>query len=151
MGNPLQIEVSIDLHKVMAGLKRAGRIDTRRVLAELRRPMAADQTAHALAQSGPAGAWQGLAATTRKRYARSGARRNRKILGRLPFARRTSVTAKQLRMYSPVRWSMVHQAGGRGGHGARISQRQFFYLSSSFVKKAQGHFASRLLAAWRRP
>lgn len=125
--------------------------DFRQTFTKLRKPLHWDQRHHRDHQRGPRGPWAPLAASTKARYARMGKRRNRRVLARLPNARRTKVSARELVMTSPVKWSMAHQDGpSRVGHGARLPQRQFFWISKEFMREAKYQFELALYSRWKR-
>lgn len=133
---------------VLAAFEHLRKLDIKAVFLKLRKPMHYDQRDHRDRQRGPRGPWQQLAASTKARYAREGKRRNRRILARLPNARQTFVTSRSIRLRSPVRWSMAHQDGPtRVGHGSRLPQRQFFWISKRLKQEARRYF---MLALWTR-
>lgn len=147
----MQIDISgtVNINGVLAALTRLRRLDVPAALRKLRRPMHKDQRDHRDKQQGPRGPWAPLASTTLARYARSGIRRNRRILGRLPNPRRTTVTAFALIMRSVVRWSMAHQDGPtRVGHGAVLPQRQFMWISRDLIREARREFRRAMWARW---
>ncbi len=135
---------------VLAVIERLRRTDFTAVFRRLRKPMHKDMRHHRDMQRGPRGPWQPLAATTKERYAREGKRRNRRVLARLPNARKTIVTADALRMRSPVRWSLAHQDGPtRVGRGSLLPQRQFFWISKGLRAEARDMFKRALYERWR--
>ena len=139
------IKGTVRISGVMQALAVMGKRDFRSIFASLRRPLGRDITDHRDAQRGPRGPWPALAAATRARYARQGKRRNRRMLGRLPSARRSVVRSDSLSSISRVKWSWVHQAGGRAGRGSRIPQRQFMWMSNSFLRYAGDRFSVALV------
>lgn len=140
----------------------AGRAaDLTPVWSALRSPMRADQRDHARAQSGPEGRWPRRAKATEDRarsHARGTRRRMRnakrkakfhdkprrrfratKLLGSMPN-RTVKVqglpASSGLVAWSMVPWSGAHQNGGRVGRGSLLPQRQFLWISNSFLEQA---------------
>jgi hypothetical protein len=149
MANMLQIEGKVKIGGLLAAFVSLRKIDVKRVLLGLRKPMHSDQRDHRDRQRGPRGLWAPLASSTLKRYAREGKRRNRRILAKLPNARQTSVKGNVLTMKSRVRWSMAHQDGPtRVGRGAIVPQRQFLWISPSLHREATQHFRNALRLRW---
>jgi hypothetical protein len=146
---------TVKIGAVMACIGRLQRFDFKKVFKRLRKPMHKDQADHRDKQRGPRGAWPPLASTTLARYARLGYRKNRRILNRLPNARKTSFSDKELRMKSRVRWSMAHQDGPtRVGRGSILPQRQFLWISPQLHAEARSEFRRAMLhgfMGWRYP
>lgn len=131
-------------------------VDMRRTFSDLRGPTRFDQRHHWRKEESPDGHWKGLAASTRERRTRrrgrdkSGRNRNwaRKLMGRFPNALQALVSERSLIMRSRVkRFSMVHQKGGRIGHGARLPARQFLWISDWLVRRAAQLFQQALARA----
>ena len=101
----------------------------------IRKPVRADLRQHARKQEGPGGAWTPMSSRTKGR-ARSGRKRPRKLLGRLPGALTTKLERKRLLVMSQVAWSAVHQDGGRVGRGARVPARPFLWASDKVLELA---------------
>lgn len=149
MGVLVDVQATVRVGGILSAFQRLRRIDLTNVYKRLRKPMHKDQREHRDAQAGPRGRWAPLAASTKARYAREGKRRNRRILARLPNARRTKVSSSELRMYSPVkRYSLAHQKGAIVGRGSVLPQRQFFYISKKLRKEAKRQFKIALLQRW---
>lgn len=112
-------------------------LDLRPAWKEARKPVRADQRAHAKAQEGPGGAWQARSSSTKSR---AGGRRTRarRLLGRLPSAIGVGYDRRKLTVRSLVRWSAIHQEGGTAGHGARIPARPFLWVSDSLLEHVAG-------------
>lgn len=106
--------------------------DLRPAWTAARKPLRADLRAHAKDRQGPGGAWPARAASTRVRSA-SG-RRTRKVLGRLPGMVRTKLERSRMIFRWGTEWSDIHNSGGRAGHGARIPQREFAWLSDKALE-----------------
>lgn len=135
---------------------RLARIDVRRVFEDLRGPAVFDQRNHWRKDEAPFGRWPGLAASTLERRSRKRGRdkrgRNRswptKLLGRFPTAVQSIASARSLVVRSRVkRFSWIHQAGGRAGHGARIPSRQYMWISSYLKEDARRLFHRALQKA----
>jgi phage gpG-like protein len=145
----LEINATVKIGGVLAAFHRMSRGDFSRTFRRLRKPMHKDMRHHRDLQRGPAGPWAPLAASTKERYAREGKRRNRRVLARLPNARKTKATADRLVMFSPVKWSMAHQDGPtRVGRGSLLPQRQFFWISRSLRLEAVREFERTLNDRW---
>lgn len=143
------IYATIRLGGLVAAFEHMRKLDIKAVFLKFRKPMHYDQRDHRDRQRGPNGPWQQLAASTKARYAREGRRRNRRILARLPNARYTIVTSRSIRMRSRVRWSLAHQDGPtRVGHGARLPQRQFLWISKRLMQEARRYFNLALWVRW---
>jgi phage gpG-like protein len=149
------LQVDVDIGYVLSTLNRIGGQDWKPVFRVLRKPTHKDQRDHRDKQRGPRTRWAPLSATTKKRYAREGKRRNRRILAKLPNARIAIVKTDELIMRSRVRWSNAHQDGPtRVGRGAIVPQRQFMWISSSLIAEARSEFRKALwyrFMGWRYP
>lgn len=144
----IDIHATVHISGILASFARLRRTDVRGALKKLRKPMHRDQRDHRDRQRGPRGPWAALAATTLERYAREGRRRNRRILGKLPNPKTTTVTAQALIVRSRVKWSLSHQDGPtRVGRGSILPQRQFLWISREMLKEAKREFRR---AMWRR-
>lgn len=143
------INVDVRIGGVLMAFSELRKTDLRQTFAKLRKPLHWDQRDHRDKQSGPLGRWQPLAKTTLDRYAREGKRRNRRILARLPNARATKFDSRQLVLYSRVRWSNAHQDGPTiVGRGARLPQRQFFWISRGMRITARDAFIMAYYRRW---
>ena len=144
-----EIYGEVNIGGILAAFVRLGNKDYTKAFQRIRKPAHYDQRDHRDRQRGPQGPWPALAPTTLARYAREGKRRNRRILARLPNARRTTVTSRALTLRSPVRWSMAHQDGPtRVGRGSILPQRQFFWISKVLMATAKNEFQLQLLRKW---
>lgn len=141
------MEVEIDLpRRIMSTLTR---LDIKPALRKIRNHMRDDQRDHQKRRQGPGGKrWKRLAPSTRERYARDGNRRNFGLLGRLPNSKKSRLDHASVELYSPVKWSMAHQAGARVGRGAILPQRQFFWISAKLEKKAAEEIEKFYMAKW---
>lgn len=145
----VQITATVRVSGVLAALARLRKTDVRAALKKLRKPMHRDQRDHRDKQRGPNGPWRALAPSTLERYAREGRRRNRRILGKLPNPRITTVTAERLTMKSRVKWSLAHQDGPtRVGRGSILPQRQFLWISRALRAEAKREFKRAMWARW---
>ncbi len=162
----LDVKATVRITGPLTVFDHLRRIDLRKTFRELGKPTRIDQRQHHVAERGPAHRWPALAASTiaRNRYPRAtkGRKRaggrwrkklpsisavmGRKLLRRLPAALISRASSHSLIVFSRVRWSGVHQEGGRAGHGARIPQRQFLWISPWLVRYAIAAF-ERALAA----
>lgn len=149
------IEATVDLRDVdrgFAGLLRAGRDAApyfRALVPEVRR----DQRDHARQQEAPDGAWASWSpAYERKKERRRGTRRGRgrKMLGRLPRAVRYRAGGDYVEAESRVRWSGVHQEGGRVGRGADVPARPFLWFSDDFLDDATEAMSDYAARGWSR-
>ncbi len=131
-------------------------VDLRKTFLDLRGPARFDQRHHWRKEESPEGHWPGLAASTRERRTRrrgrdkSGRKRNwaRKLMGRFPNALQSIASSRSLIIRSRVkRFSMVHQKGGRVGHGARLPARQYLWISDWLRNRAATLFAQALQRA----
>jgi hypothetical protein len=117
--------------------------DLRPAWKELGKPFRADLAEHRKKQEGPDGSWPQLASSTKMRR-RSGRRRSRRMLGRLPTAMTLKNERSRMIGRSLVRWSSVHRDGGRAGHGARIPRRDWLWPSQRFLDHASQVIAKGL-------
>lgn len=118
------------------------RPDLRPAWREVRKPFRADLADHRKRREGPDGPWAPRASSTKTRT--SGRKRARRLLGRLPTAIVVKTDRGKLTATSRVRWSAIHQDGGRAGHGARIPARTFLWASERFLELAGGAVARRI-------
>lgn len=129
---------NIDVHDVDLGLERMG--DKRLVAAiarELKKPLRADQRAHARDQAGPDGKWP-----KRKLGGR------RRILGKLPNAVRMIARRGMVSAESRVSWSGAQQDGGKVGRGATLPPRRFLWISDDMLRVANDHAAERVAGVY---
>jgi hypothetical protein len=150
------VHATVRIGSVRDLFTRLARIDVRRVFEDLRGPAVFDQRHHWRKDEAPFGRWPGLAASTLERRSRPRGRdkrgRNRswpkKLLGRFPTAVQSIASARSLVVRSRVkRFSWIHQAGGRAGHGARIPSRQYMWISSFLREDARRLFQKALQKA----
>ena len=154
----IDVKATVNIGGVRAMLSRMARIDVKATFMKLRAPARLDQNKHWRADQAPDGKWPPLAASTRERRLRARGRdkkgRNRswpkKLLGRFPTSMQTLASKKSLIVRSRVkRFSMVHQAGGRAGHGAYIPRRQYMWISAQLKAEAVKTFKAALARAAR--
>jgi phage gpG-like protein len=155
----LDVKATVRLSGVYDLLGRLARIDTRKVFTELKGPATFDLRHHWRKDEAPQGHWPGLAASTLARRTRrrgrdkNGKNRNwpKKLLGRFPTAIQHIVSKHSLVVRSRVkRFSMIHQAGGVAGHGARIPSRQYMWISKFLGEQARKAFVRALQAVANR-
>lgn len=144
----VDIEAHVDITAIIRQMNRVGRFRTAPLMKALRKPTAEDQKRHRDQMRGPQGPWAPLAPSTLARYARMGIRRNRRLLAKLPLVRRTTVKAAELIIKSPVKWSMAHFAGAIVGHGARLPQRQYWWISPQLKREIRRLAEAALIAHW---
>ena len=108
-----------------------------------------DQRDHGRRKEGPLGRWPALAKSTLAKRKRSGKRRS-KLLGRLTAAVKYRASGDELRATSQVKYSSVHQDGGKVGHGAELPARPFLWLSADFVEDAAQAALEYITKNWRR-
>lgn len=162
------IKVTVRVDGIVSALHLLSKPNKAAVFKELRGPARFDQHHHDRREEGPEGRWPALAPSTiaRNRYIRSkkgtkvksrpGQRRRkpkpgRKLLLRLPRAVESITSAHSLVIRSRVRrgLGLIHQQGGRAGHGSRIPQRQYLWISDWLREKARAAFQAALVAAWK--
>lgn len=150
MAGGAYVSATIDIGDVEKGLsamsKRAKSLGS--AFDEIKVAMKADQKDHREQQSGPEGSWQGRAMSTIAAAKRHHRRLPRKILGKLP----TAVSYKALPYgafgESRVKWSLSQQDGGRVGHGAKLPERAFLWLSDKLLDFAANVVTKSLESAW---
>ena len=128
------------------------RVDLRPAWKAARKPLRADQRAHAKRQEGPSGAWPGRSPLTAvRRGTGSGKRkRPRKLLGRLPGALTSKATRTSVTVIARAKWSAIHQDGGTAGYGARIPARPFLWASDHVLEVISGIVARGLRVAFEK-
>lgn len=148
------INVEVDIRTIVGAFDKIRKLDTRKVLSDLRGPARFDQRHHWRKEESPQGHWRALAASTVERRKRkrgidrkSGKVRNwpKKLMGRFPTALQSIVRREELIIKSRVRrFSMIHQEGGIAGHGARIPSRQYLWISPWLIGQIRSYFEKRL-------
>ena len=139
----------IDLRSTERGLRdllrRADRVGPffQALLPELRK----DQRDHVRQRQGPEQRWPALSSATVAKP-RAKRKRARKLLGRLTTAVQYRAGTDAARATSRVRWSGIHQDGGRAGHGAEIPARPFLWLSGDFLDDATGALLDYVARNW---
>lgn len=124
------------------------RPDLRPAWKEVKKPLRADLKDHKKRRESPEGSWAPIASSTKARRLAGRNKRSRRLLGRLPSAIKLSYDRRRLIAGSIVkRWPQVHQWGGRAGHGARIPQRQFLWVSDKLTEAAAAIIAKVLAKA----
>lgn len=147
--------IEVDIRQIIAAFENLRRLDTKKVLSDLRGPARFDQRHHWNKSEAPDGRWERLAASTIARRKRkrgidrkSGRNRNwpKKIpLGRFPTALKSTVSAQELVVASRVkRFSRIHNEGGMAGKRARIPQRQFLWISKWLIGQVRSYFERAL-------
>jgi len=149
----VSVKADVKLIGIEQAFRRLGAPDRRKAFKESGMHARQDQALHDVKSEGPDGRWPDLHPSTKARYARKAktarkGSRPRKLLGRLPRALRTLVSANSLIVRSRVRWAYIHQAGGVAGRGARIPRRQFLWISAQLGKRVVKVFERFLLAQW---
>jgi phage gpG-like protein len=71
------------------------------------------------------------------------------LLGRLPVAVSTTARGSTLTAQSKVPWSGVHNDGGVAGHGAKIPQREFVFISPPFLVQFVSRVEAAMTRGWR--
>jgi phage gpG-like protein len=163
------IGADVDIRDVNRGLRKVAEFggNPRLILLPLRKPLRADQRAHAKAQEGSGGKWRPRAASTVEaikgrrraaRRARKAGERTRKskrsmsprILGRLPGAIDVKVEGRALVARSKVDWSLAQQDGGRVGRRrrTRIPGREFLWISDRMLDTAADDTADALATSF---
>ena len=141
-----------DVKRGLRGLLRAGQ-DIGPLLQEARKPLRTDQREHQRRRRGPDGPWPKTAASTvrGRGHTKSGRRRRRRPLGRLPGLLTVRVIGRDtLVARSRVDWAYVHQHGGRVGRGARIPARPFLYFGAEFLDDMEQALATYLARGFGR-
>lgn len=129
-------------------------------LRELRAPLRTDLAAHAKRQEGPDGKWPRRAERTTARYVyrasirktptlKKRIRRSRRgMLGMLPRAVTFKAGRKSLLAVSKVKWSGVHQTGGKVGRGSILPARPHVFVSDGFFNYASRHIMAYVMKEW---
>lgn len=166
----MELDANIDLTAVDRRLADVGVRAERAAPAfrELRKPMRSDQREHSKQQQGPDASWAARSPmTTARRDARARAQKRRaralhpskvttsrsmpkRILGRLPSAIMVIAGDLFVRAVSRVPWAGVHQYGGTAGHGARIPQRTFLWLSDKLLETCRDVILDHVMDGWER-
>lgn len=146
----VDVHATVNIKQVVKAFERIEHFSTRKVFSDLRGPARFDQRHHWRKEEAPNKHWPGLAPSTLERRTRprgidrkSGKRRSwpTKLLGRFPTALQMIASAESLIVRSRVkRFDMIHQAGGRAGHGARIPQRQYLWISKFLMGQVVKYF-----------
>jgi phage gpG-like protein len=134
----IDVRAKVDLRDVQRGIDAlANPRAVAKGLRELKKPLREDQRDHARKSEGPDGRWPARQARSRRR-----------LLGRLPQAVRAFADRNSVSVVSKVRWSAIHQLGGRGGHGARLPARPFLWVSDGLHTKAAEVLRDAVAEAW---
>ncbi|MCA9678831.1 MAG: phage virion morphogenesis protein [Myxococcales bacterium] len=148
---------AVNLREVLRAYEAMGKAAERGLapaFREMKKPLRADQRAHAKGKEGPDGAWPPRAARTIEalRAARRSKRirGRRKLLGKLPGAIKVYADARKVVARSHVAWSGIHQDGGVAGRGARIPARPFLWLSDEMVATAAAILEAHVHGAFGR-
>lgn len=144
----MRVNIAAHLGIVNRALYALRSADLRGAFNLARKPARTDQRAHAKAQEGPDGRWAPRSPLTLARAGAKARKRARRILGRLPNALALTTTRKSLKIASRVRWSLIHQEGGRAGHGSKIPARPFLWASDPLLERVAGLVSRALEQAW---
>lgn len=157
MSDAMDVRAVVYLGGVRKLFAQLSRIDIKKTFNNLKGPAVFDQRHHWNKIEAPWGKWPGLAASTRERRTRprginrkTGKRQSwpKRLLGRFPTAVKSIASGKSLIVESRVkRFSMIHQAGGVAGHGARIPSRQYMWISHWLLQQAEKAFRKALQTA----
>jgi phage gpG-like protein len=146
-------------------LARAGH-DIRPALKEFKPIFAAELKQHFAQRQAEAGGWPSWAAsyvergknalkvntgTFGRRFTKKGTKRTRRLtsmLGKMATAFSWKLEGTFLRVYSKIPWAGVHQRGGTAGHGARIPQREFLWMSEASQKTLGDLIKAFLIKTW---
>ncbi len=144
------IGLKVDLVGAMKRFDSVRRVDRRKMMTQARQPMRVSLREIAKTQTAPDGRWKGLAESTRERRARGGTpSARRRVLGRLPNARKITSGLDFVRAESLVRWSGAHKRGARVGRGTRLIARDFMWIPRKLVKEIRRIIRKGLYAAWK--
>lgn len=153
---PVDVRAVVHLGSVRNLFARLSRVNIRKTFNDLKGPATFDQRHHWNKVEAPWGRWPGLAPSTLERRTRKRGRdkkgRNRswptRLLGKFPTALKKTASTRSLVVESRVkRFSMIHQTGGRAGHGARIPSRQYLWISAWLLQQAEKAFIKALQKA----
>ncbi len=114
--------------------------------AQVKEPMRDDQKEHRKDKAGPESKWAPRAASTIASYRHR--KHARALLGKLPTAVAYKASATGVTAESRAAWSDAHQEGAIVGHGARLPQRTFLWISDKLIDVATDIISAALLAAW---
>lgn len=143
----VSFDAKVTIGGVIDALRRVEKLPTAKVFRNAKPDLRKELREHGANQEGPSGRWPSLASTTVERRARGKGRR-RKLLGRMPGIFKIDSNRERIRATSPVKWSRVHDEGGRGGKGARIPERRFVWVSRRFNMRLRDRFRDALWRAW---
>lgn len=148
------IYVEVDIRQVVGAFEKLKRIDTKKILLEVRGPVRWDQGRHYRDEASPDMKWPRLAASTieRRRRPRGINRRTgkrlswpKRLMGRFPTALQTKVSTYELVVLSRVkRFSLAHQQGATVGRGSRLPRRQFLWVSPWLLGEIKKRFEEAL-------
>jgi len=168
--------VTLDWRSVDEGLRDIARrgANLRPVFAELKPELQAEIQSHFEAQEGPEGPWPQRAASTEARMTKQArmvakrgstkrgklTRRTIRRVGRIfgqpllgykfPFQLTFDVERNYLEARNRVKWSAIHDEGGRAGRGGRsnIPRRQFMWASGRFYDRVRDRLLTHVLRGW---
>lgn len=146
---PAEATTTLDISDVQAGfrgmLRRSDR--SRSFFLELLISARREVRDHQRDRRGETSRWPNRARSTQISHGKGPRAR---LLGRLPWAWKSTASADGLLMRHMVPWSGVHDRGGVAGRGARIPRRQFSYLSAGFVGDTKSEYADYVLEGYKK-
>ena len=149
----IDIKIRVKVTGALQMIDRLGRIDVKKTFDRIKPSAKHDQDQHDRALQGPDGPWPSYAASTLARRARKRGRDKRgrqrswpaKMLGRFPKSIQAISSSRSLIVRSRIaKFSLVHQEGGRAGHGANIPRRQFLWISAWLRERTRVEFQRAL-------
>ena len=166
MALPIKADLR-SIKKAMRKMERAGQ-DPKKVWRVLRKPLRKDQKEHMRAGEDSKGSkWKPLASSTIERRLSKGGRAGKftkrgklrkkaarglsKLLSqRLVSGAKVKITRRAIAITSKVRWSGVHQEGGRVGRGSLIPAREFFYIGDGLIRQTADALAKHIADAYNK-
>ncbi len=143
------IGAKVDTKGFLAGVRRLQKTDGRKVFRFAKKPMRMDLRDHSKKMTDDGARWQPRAQSTLDRRGRKRGGKRGKLLGRLPAAFKITSGSEYVRATSLVRWSKVHNEGGRAGHGAQIPKRKFMWLSQVLIYAVRDLWTQAMKRAWQ--
>ena len=160
----VHISVTLEFEDIEKGFRamQARAIDPRNLFKRQRPLLKDDQKEHFENLEGTTSQWPPRASssirrargnkkksfTKRGRLRKAAKRRLRNQLGRLKTFWKFRVTPQFLEIASGAQWAGIHQAGGVAGHGSRIPQREFVWISDDILRQFQDDYLNELIKAW---
>lgn len=144
------VDAKVNIVGALKRFESVRRVDQRKIMTAAKKPVRESLREIAKTQASPSGRWKGLASSTKARRARGGSpSARRRVLGRLPNARKITSGVDFVRGESLVRWSGAHQRGGRVGRGTRLIARDFMWIPRKLVKAVKDVIRKGLYEAWK--